>query len=65
MKKLFVLIALVGIAGFSLTSCGSKKEEKKEEADAYSDYEKAEPKAATPEDQIAQPTRSLVLLIPM
>jgi cytochrome c len=54
MKKLFVLIALVGMAGFSLTSCGSKKEEKKEEADAYSDYETAEPKAASPDDQIAQ-----------
>ncbi|SKC61834.1 c-type cytochrome [Ohtaekwangia koreensis] len=54
MKKLFVLIALVGVAGMSLTSCGSKKEEKKEEADAYNDYETAEPKAASAEDQIAQ-----------
>ena len=61
MKKLFVLIALVGMASFSLTSCGSKKEEKKEEADAYSDYEKADDKkeesaasSSSAEDLIAQ-----------
>jgi len=48
-------MALVGCAGFALISCGTKKEEKKEESgDAYSDNEIAEPEKASDEDLIAQ-----------
>src|SRR5688572_24096666 len=54
MKKLFAFIAVGAIAGFALTSCGSKKEEAKPEGDAYSDYETAEPKKASPDELIAQ-----------
>lgn len=55
MKKVLVIMALVGCAGFALTSCGSKKEEKKEGTEgAYSDYETAEPAKASDEDLIAQ-----------
>jgi cytochrome c len=55
MKKLFILIALVGIASVSITSCGSKKEEAKEEStDAYDDYETAEPAKESSTDLIAQ-----------
>jgi cytochrome c len=52
MKKLLVL-ALV--AGFAFTACGPKKEEaKKEEGEAYNDYETAEPAKASDQDLIAQ-----------
>jgi len=54
MKKLFLLIALVGIASVSITSCGSKKEEAKEEKDAYDDHEVAEPAKESSVDLIAQ-----------
>ncbi len=55
MKKVLVMMALVGCAGFALTSCGTKKEEKKEEAsDAYGDNEIAEPAKASDDDLIAQ-----------
>jgi cytochrome c len=55
MKKVFVLIALVGVASWSLTSCGGKKEEAKtEESDGYDDYEKPAAKEASAEDLIAQ-----------
>jgi len=55
MKKLLVLIALVGIASVSMTSCGSKKEEAKEESeDAYAETETAEPKKESSADLIAQ-----------
>lgn len=55
MKKLFIVIALVGFAGWTLTSCGSKKEEAKtEESDGYGDYETAEPAKASNDDLIAQ-----------
>ena len=54
MKKLFVMIALVGIASVSMTSCGSKKEEAKEEKDAYDDSEIAEPAKESSTDLIAQ-----------
>jgi cytochrome c len=55
MKKLFVVIALVGFSSWTLTSCGSKKEEaKQEEDDGYSDYETAEPAKASADDLIAQ-----------
>ena len=55
MKKLFVTIVVAGVACWSLSSCGSKKEEAKEEAkDAYGEYETAEPKAPSSDDLIAQ-----------
>jgi cytochrome c len=55
MKKLVVLIALIGLVNLTLSSCGGKKEEaKKEEGDAYGDYETAEPEKASDEDLIAQ-----------
>ena len=53
MKKLLVLIALVGIASVSMTSCGSKKEAK-EEDDAYAEHETAEPAKESSADLIAQ-----------
>jgi cytochrome c len=55
MKKLYVLVLA---ASFVFASCGGKKEEpKKEEGDAYNDYETAEPaapKEETSTDLIAQ-----------
>lgn len=43
MRKLIVVFALTGVMGWTMTSCGSKKEEKKEDTEAYDDYETAEP----------------------
>lgn len=57
MKKLFVMIAFVGFASWTLTSCGggAKKEEAKtEEADAYGENETAEAPKASDDDLIAQ-----------
>ncbi len=55
MKKVLVVITLIGIACMSITSCGSKKEGAAEEsADAYDDYETAEPKQESSADLIAQ-----------
>lgn len=59
MKKLYVVIALIGIASWTMTSCGSKKEEKKEGSeDAYETAEPeksaTEPAKSTTEDLIAQ-----------
>lgn len=55
MTKLFVVIALAGIISVSMTSCGSKKEEAKEETkDAYDENETAEPKQESSADLIAQ-----------
>ncbi|MDH4091726.1 MAG: cytochrome c class I [Cyclobacteriaceae bacterium] len=54
MKKVLVFIALFGIACVSMTSCGSKKEAAEESADAYDDYETAEPKQESSADLIAQ-----------
>lgn len=54
MKKVLVIMALVGCAGFTITSCGKKEEKKEESGDAYSDYETAEPAKASSEDLIAQ-----------
>ena len=55
MKKLFILIVLVGVSCWTITSCGSKKEESaKTEEDAYDDYESAEPKKESGDDLIAQ-----------
>lgn len=57
MKRLFILLTLTGFFATSFTSCGSKKEENKEQSEdseAYSDYETAEPQKASPKDLIAQ-----------
>jgi cytochrome c len=55
MRKLFVLIAFVGFTSWALSSCGPKKEEKKEESsEAYGEHETAEPEKATSDDLIAQ-----------
>lgn len=54
MKKLFVLITLVGLATVSLTSCGSKEKEKTEEKDAYDDSEASAPPKESSADLIAQ-----------
>jgi cytochrome c len=54
MKKTILAIALAGIAGWTLTSCGPKKEEKAEEKEAYDDYETAEPAKVSSDDLIAQ-----------
>ncbi len=54
MKKLFIVIALVGVASWTLTSCGgSKKEEVKSEDAAVDEYE-AEDSKASSDDLIAQ-----------
>jgi cytochrome c len=55
MRKLFVMIAVMGFAAGTITSCGSKKEEaKKEDAEDYADNEKPEEKKASADDLIAQ-----------
>lgn len=54
MRKLFILIALLSFASWTITSCGGKKEEKKEADEEYSDYETAEPRKESAEDLIAQ-----------
>lgn len=55
MKKLFIVLALVGVSSWTMMSCGgSKKEETKKEEEGYSDYEAAEPKKASSDDLIAQ-----------
>lgn len=55
MKKVVVLIALFGITSWTLTSCGSKKDETKEATEeAYSDSEIAEPEKESVDDLIAQ-----------
>jgi cytochrome c len=54
MKKLLVLIALIGVGTVAITSCGSKKEEKTEDEDAYGDYETAEPEKESSADLIGQ-----------
>ena len=54
MKKLFIVIALVGFTSWTLTSCGSKKEEAKEEEKEEGGYELAEPEKASDDDLIAQ-----------
>lgn len=56
MKRVLVLIALIGMVSWTMSSCGGKKEEAKteEEADAYSDYETAEPAKPSTDDLIAQ-----------
>ncbi|MEO5602277.1 MAG: c-type cytochrome [Cyclobacteriaceae bacterium] len=57
MKKLLLLIVMMGFFTYTLTSCGGKKEEKTEtEDDGYGDYEAAEPeqKQESSEDLIKQ-----------
>jgi cytochrome c len=55
MKKLFILIIVASVSGFTFSSCGGKKEEpKKEEGEAYNEYETAEPAKASAQDLIAQ-----------
>jgi cytochrome c len=55
MKKLFVVLAVVGFSSWTLTSCGPKKEEAKtEEADAYAEDETAEPATPSSDELIAQ-----------
>lgn len=58
MKKLFILIVLVGCAGWTITSCGSKKEEAaKDEAakeEGYDDYAKPEEEKGSSDELIAQ-----------
>lgn len=56
MKKLFILIVVMGFGACTITSCGGKKEDAKtEEAnDEYSDYETAAPEKSSDEDLIKQ-----------
>lgn len=55
MKKVFVFIAIASFATFTITSCGSKKEEAKTEATEEDDSEAlAEPKKESTDDLIAQ-----------
>jgi cytochrome c len=55
MKKLYIIILLAGFAMWTMSSCGGKKDEQKEEnKDEYSDYETAEPKEASSEELIQQ-----------
>ena len=54
MKKVFVFIALASIASFTITSCGSKKEEAKTEATEDASEDLAEPKKESADDLISQ-----------
>ena len=55
MKKLIALILVAGISAWTLTSCGSKKEEApKEEGASADEYETAEPKKESTDDLIKQ-----------
>ncbi|HTJ50327.1 MAG TPA: c-type cytochrome [Cyclobacteriaceae bacterium] len=55
MKRIFIVIALVGFGAWTLTSCGSKKEESKENTEeSADDYQAEKPAAASTEDLIAQ-----------
>jgi cytochrome c len=60
MKKLILVVALTGVACWTMTSCGAKKEEKKEGTEeAYDDYEtadeqKSETNVASSGDLVAQ-----------
>lgn len=54
MKKLFVLILVIGFATCTMTSCGGKKEETKKEDDGYNDYETADSGTPSSDDLIKQ-----------
>jgi cytochrome c len=53
MKKLFILLVLVGFASWTMTSCGKKEEAAKTEDEAYEKYEEPKDKSSA-EDLIAQ-----------
>ena len=53
MKKLMMLLVVIGFATATITSCGGKKEEAKEETDA-SDYETPTAAEPTSDDLIKQ-----------
>lgn len=53
MKKLFILLVLVGFAGVTMTSCGKKEEAAKTEEDGYEKYE-APKDNSSPDELIAQ-----------
>jgi len=53
MKKLFIVLALVGFSSWTMMSCGSKKEETKTE-EGGGDYDAAAPEKASSDDLIAQ-----------
>jgi cytochrome c len=59
MRKLFVLILLAGFSAGTLTSCGSKKEENKEEE---SGYETAQPETETAEPKAEESASSADLI---
>jgi cytochrome c len=52
MKKVCIVLALVGFSSWTMMSCGSKKEETKTEES--SDYEAAEPEKESSDDLVAQ-----------
>jgi len=57
MKKVFVFIAIASFATFTITSCGSKKEEAATESTAAEEDDSAdlaEPKKASSDEMIAQ-----------
>jgi cytochrome c len=59
MKKLLLLIAMIGVLSYSMSSCGGKKEEKAKTDEEYSDNEiadepKTEQKQGSSEDLIKQ-----------
>jgi cytochrome c len=55
MKKLLILIVVFGLATWTITSCGGKKEEEKKEAeDGYGDYETADTEKPSGDDLIKQ-----------
>lgn len=57
MKKVLVVIAIASFATFTITSCGSKKEEAKTETEATEEDDSdnlAEEKKASPDELIAQ-----------
>jgi cytochrome c len=55
MKKIFIVIAFVSFGAWTLTSCGSKKDESKENTEeSADDYQAEKPATASTEDLIAQ-----------
>lgn len=52
MKKLFIVLVLMGFASWTMTSCGPKKEESKTEEEG--EYDAAEPEKESTDDLIAQ-----------
>jgi cytochrome c len=55
MKRIFVLMFVLAVGTFTISSCGGKKEATEEKKDdGYSDYETADEKKASPDDLIKQ-----------